>query len=293
MKKLDQFFTKQEVANTCVKNLLSIIEIKSDDKFLEPSAGNGDFVRALKVCGHKCQAIDLEPKNKNIQQGNFFHYKGKEQIVFGNPPFGKRSKLALEFFHHAATFADVIAFIVPVQWKKWSIQSKLPRGWRLVLDETLEEASFYLPEGKDYKVRCCFQVWTTRAEGEDLKLREKPCSFHPDFEMWLYNNTRGAEKFFDYDWDVAVPRQGYVDYSRREFEKSKCEKTTQWIFFKAKNEMVLRRIINFDFFSLSKKNLITPGWGKADFVAAYKEAFSKKDQQPSQPSDREKKHSMS
>jgi len=275
-KLLDQFYTNPEIAKECLKKLNDLIDLNQFDHLLEPSAGTGSFYSLLDK--KKRIGLDIDPKLREIRKMNFFDYSPEKSgriATIGNPPFGKKSKLAIDFFNHASKFSEVIAFIVPLQWQKWSVQSKIGKEWSLILDQTLpEEAFIYL--GKPYKVRCCFQIWVKNDNRfPNLRMTQKLQTSHEDFEMYLYNNTQQALKFFDYDWDFAVPRQGYQDYSRREINKENCEKTTQWIFFKAKNDKVLNDLKKIDFEKLSKKNTSTPGWGKADLVEHYIKMYKK------------------
>ena len=87
--------------------------------------------------------------------------------------------------------------------------------------------------------------------------------------MAVQQHTPGALKVFDHDFDFAVPRQGYQDYSRRETSADRCERTKQWILFKAGTAAVLDRLLGMDFAALSQNNTITPGFGKADVVKEY------------------------
>lgn len=119
-------------------------------------------------------------------------------IAIGNPPFGKRSKLAIEFFNHCAKFCHTIAFIVPVQFQKYGVQSHLDKDFHLIYEELLNPTSFE-NNGKDLTVRCCFQIWTKKKGWTDLRIKEAPATSHPDFEMFLYNNTPETRKYFDYD----------------------------------------------------------------------------------------------
>lgn len=274
-KELDQFYTAPEIARECVNLLKKHVDYNSFDLMIEPSAGEGVFLKLMDP--NKRLGLDLDPKDEEIVKQNFFDYQApahKKILILGNPPFGKRSKLSIDFFNHASTFADTIAFIIPLQWRKWSVQSKIVQGWKLILDHTLKEKAF-IHEGKPYGVRCAFQIWV-KGDGPSLRMADKLPTEHKDFTMYLYNNTRQAEKYFDMDWDFAVPRQGYADYSRRETSKDNCERTTQWIFFKAKNKAVEKRLKNIDFEKLAMKNTSTPGWGKADIVELYSRIYSKK-----------------
>lgn len=196
----------------------------------------------------------------------------KKQIVFiGNPPFGKKSKLAIDFLNTALSYSNIVGFILPIQFKKWSVQSKIKKDAKLIFEQNLPENAFEF-NGKDYKVRCCFQIWILESFSHtlnDLRIKSKPKTYHEDFEMYQFNRTKEAEKYFDYNWDFAVPRQGYLDYTFKSYSKNECNFKYQWIFFKAKNDTVLERLKNIDFVKLSKKNTGIPGFGKADVIEEY------------------------
>jgi len=277
MNDLDQFYTKIDVAKQC----LDVLEqnVVMDNCFiLEPSAGTGAFLKYLKYDYYAC---DIEPKGENIECKDFLKDdifdklpKDKHIIVLGNPPFGKRSKLALEFIEKAFTYSDTIGFILPVQFLKYLTQKQIRNDARLIYSEILEPESF-IHDDKSYSVRCCFQIWTINDDKPDLRLRIAPKISHEDFEMWQYNNTKQALKYFDkdvYGWDFAVPRQGYQDYTIRETNPDKMDRRKQWIFFKAKNQEVLMKLISLDFDKLSKKNTSTPGFGKADVIEEYEKS---------------------
>ena len=125
---LDQFYTKPEVAELCC----NLMDFSKYNKILEPSAGTGVFLELLPE--DKRIGIDLEPKHPEITKQDFFLYKGTEDLVIGNPPFGRVSSLAIKFFNHAATFADTIAFIIPRTFRRVSVQNKLNLHFHLVED---------------------------------------------------------------------------------------------------------------------------------------------------------------
>lgn len=279
-KELDQFYTKQEVALKLCKILKEKLKINLEKyTFLEPSAGFGSFVEALKQTFKepKIEAIDLEPKSFEIKEQDFFTYLPKEQniITIGNPPFGKRATLATKFFNHASDFSDYIAFIVPLQFEKWSVQKNLNKDFKLIFSQVLEPNSFIF-NGKDCHIRCCFQIWTRRPSKVDLRLKEAPPTTHKDFEMWQYNNTPEAKKYFNkqkYKWNFAVARQGFYDYGHYIMQEDELNPKVQYIFFKANNEQILQNLKSLDFGKLSHKNTTIPGFGKADVIAEYKRIF--------------------
>ena len=159
--------------------------------------------------------------------------------------------------------------------KKYSAQNQINPKAKLIYSMDLDENSF-LFEDSEYSVRCCLQIWSLDFTDFDLRISSPPVTKHPDFEMWQYNNTRLAEKYFDketYNWDFAVPRQGYKDYKIMESDPDKMDRRTQWIFFKAKDKKILKRLKDIDFDMLSKKNTSTPGFGKADVIQEYINLF--------------------
>lgn len=285
----DQFYTQDHVAEQCLDNLLNVLTRQSDyllDEtfFVEPSAGDGAFLRALdKAHYNNYYACDIDPHHSRIVQRDFLEddlskeLPPKSQaIVIGNPPFGRRASLAAKFINQAFKYVDTVAFILPLQFQRYSAQAKLHSSARLIFDSNLASDSFIF-KGKSHSVRCCFQIWTTRSFGQDLRFRSAPATTHPDFEMWQYNNTREAEKYFDrkkYQWDFAVPRQGYKDYSARATDPTLMDRHTQWIFFKASTPEVLDRLNRLDYNKLSQKNISIPGFGKADVVAEYNRLYN-------------------
>lgn len=140
----------------------------------------------------------------------------------------------------------------------------------------MEDYSF-IHNDKDSNIRCCFQIWTKlETSYPDLRIKTPPKTTHKNFEMFLHNNTKATLKYFDktkYEWNFAVPRQGYYDYSLRIEDEKELQKNIQYIFFKTEDKKVLENLKNIDFEKLSRKNTTIPGFGKADIVAYYEEVF--------------------
>lgn len=156
-KELDKFYTNKSASKRFLEMINSRIKLDKYDNIIEPSAGAGAILRLLPK---HAIGVDIEPEADGIIKSDFFDYEYPEgkSITIGNPPFGNRSKLAVEFFKHASKYSSAIAFIVPVTWEKFSIHRQLPEGWHLIHNERLPEDSFEL-EGKPYRVRCTMQLW--------------------------------------------------------------------------------------------------------------------------------------
>ena len=280
-KELDQFFTTPEVAKECVKSLLNVLpELGySECSFLEPSAGGGSFLEAARFFEKDVIGYDIDPKREDIYYADFLNDdllnlpSREDLVIIGNPPFGKRSQLAVDFINRGFKYSDTIAFVLPVQFIKYLTQKRIVSGARLVYQELLAPQSFtYLD--KPYSVRCVFQIWTIRDEMNDLRIRQAPATKHKDFEMFIYNCVPEALYMFDLDWDFAVHRQGWVDFTP--IDKNSADnlsKKKQWMFFKSDNPEILQRLKKIDFNKLGEKNTSVKGFGKADVVEEYNKLY--------------------
>lgn len=282
---LDKFYTQEHVAKQCFEFLHSQLNISENAIYLEPSAGAGSFINLL---SHYI-ALDIAPEDDRIKKQDYLKYEVDKEnfITIGNPPFGNRSKLAIDFFNKAATMSDVIAFIVPVSFMKWSVQKKLSSNFALYNYLYLEPESF-TSNGKPYSIRTVFQIWVKKGgqydNGINLRLTKQPPISHEDFKIWQYNATPESVKYIEEDWKYATYRQGYHDYNqiftRKNYdyikEKMTADKKKQQFFFiKPLTEEAENLILNMDFNALAERNTATPGFGKGDFVSYYIERKNK------------------
>ena len=285
----DKFYTKPEIADDLIKFLLSKVDIDKNDIIIEPSAGNGSFSNNSNLINYRVEAYDILPENKNVKKMNWFDYKPMKEdyVVIGNPPFGERSLLAIDFFNKAS-FANLIAFVLPVSFCKYSTQKMLDENFKLAFEIKLPQESF-LDNGKDYSVRTVFQIWIKKNSKYDIfekdyRKNTPPDKNHKDFKIWQYNATKQSENVIEEDWEYAVYRQGYHDYGKIFTKKDKeyikncmigCKETNykkqQFFFIKPLNEYAETIIKKMDFNELAERNTATPGFGKADFVEHYKE----------------------
>lgn len=291
---LDQFYTNPHESDNFVEQSKDVFKSLGykNIKWLEPSAGSGNFLNSLKKVYKEIEykAFDLEPKNINfnieekdyleVTKRNLKGFDRDKLIVIGNPPFGKRAKLAIDFFNHSCKFSDTIAMIFPLQFRKWSVQSNLNDSYKLIEDLDVPKGSF-LVGGAEYDVNTCFQIWTKReTKMSDLRIKEKPKITHDDFEAFIHNNTSTTMKFFDkdeYGWEFAVHRQGYYDYGQIVEDESfiRQHSNRQWIFIKPRNKTISKRLRKIDYERLSKMNTTIPGFGKADLIKEYIDKYDK------------------
>lgn len=167
--KFDEYFTKPEISKILFKKTCEIIsKYENLTKFtwLEPSVGDGCF---FEILPKKKIGIDINETKFNTIKSDFLKYELPKipLIIIGNPPFGHRGVLALEFIKHAQN-ADFIAFILPMFFQslgKGSIRYRVP-NLNLIYEQTLPQNSFYTPDGKDVDVKCCFQIWSKNHKNE-------------------------------------------------------------------------------------------------------------------------------
>lgn len=183
---LDQFYTKPEVAKYCYEKFKKVAKELGVDLskyiFIEPSAGCGCFSQLLPK--KKRILIDLEPKkikgieNSGIIKSDYLKWYptklNKKYIVIGNPPFGVRGKLALNFMNKSYPYADMVAFILPQLFNSdgKGVAGKRVVGYKLAYNEHLPPNSFMYPDGSDIAINTVFQVWT-KINIDKIKIKPK------------------------------------------------------------------------------------------------------------------------
>lgn len=264
--KLDQYYTSPETAKQLTKLFQS--HLPEDCLIIEPSAGKGAFLPAD-------MAFDIDPRHPDVEQMDFLTFDfgnslDRDTTAFvGNPPFGFKGLLALDFVNKCLSLGTMVGFILPIQAARWAWQCQVDPRAKLILQHDLGMESFEF-EGKPYPVRCVFQIWTTQpSQVDDLRIKVKPPTSHSDFDCWSYNATKEAMKYWDEPWEFAVPRQGWRDYSQKLYDGSQCDKRLQWMLIAPKTPEARERLLRLDFEALSKLNSGRPGFGKADLVEAY------------------------
>jgi hypothetical protein len=256
---LDQFYTKPEIAKKCC----DLMDFNQYSSILEPSAGTGVFLDFLPP--EKTKGIDLDPKRDDIEQCDYFKYKGTESLVIGNPPFGRVSSMAIKFFNYSATFADTIAFIIPRTFRRVSIQNKLSLDFHLVKDIEIPIGSF---EPLSMKAKCCFQVWERRDKPREKIELEMT---HPDFEVVSYITVDGK---------VAAPSN--IDFAVRAYGGNIGQVSLDidelapksWHFIRSPiAEDLIDRFEKLDYYPLASWTARQDSIGKGDLIYLYNKKF--------------------
>lgn len=279
-KECQKFYTRPDVVTLCLDiyaTALAALGVDPDRvMYLEPSAGAGAFTDEITRRGWGCVSADLAPEAAGIIQADFLAddlsaHLPNEVFVVGNPPYGKRAKTALGFLDKAFTYSDTVGFILPIQFEKYLTQKHVRQDARLVSSTVLPDDSF-TENGRIRNVRSVFQVWTLRPGEEDIRIRTAPPVSHPDFTMNIYNCTQQSRWVLTADFDFAVLRQGWADFTPVDHGTALCPRK-QWMTFSSDDPIVVDRLRTLDFNELGRKNTSVRGFGKADVVSEYTRLF--------------------
>ena len=179
VKDKDQYYTKPETARWCYDMFLDVakkLEINLNDYcFIEPSAGCGCFYDLLP--SRRKIGMDIDPSVQGILKADFLQWtpsRKRRYIVIGNPPFGLRGHLALQFINHAYDFADMVAFVLPQLFASdgKGVPAKRVRGYVLASSVPLPANSFSYPDGSSVDIHTLFQIWT-KVGTEKIRSRQR------------------------------------------------------------------------------------------------------------------------
>ena len=225
--------------------------------FIEPSCGMGAF-------------LNLMPSNKigiDIIFGtDFFEWdfpKGRT-IVIGNPPFGRKGKLAMQFLNRCSKHCEVVAMILPSIFSKYTFINRVHPMMHLKYETTVTE--FDRPDeiGKGPKVNCVFQIWEKSTELRPKIVRHTSCD---DFDMIHrhYSRTSPDERERLKSYDFAI--------SQIEGRIRNCEDVTAGsVYFIKDNtpDKTVRSVMErIDFSDLSKHHVGATSLTNADIIEGY------------------------
>lgn len=180
---IDKYYTKDSVVQLCVNYIKEKLLIDENDLVIEPSAGDGSFIEAIKTISHNYEFYDLEPENDEIVKQNYLDYdtsdiqeKYDKIHIIGNPPFGRQSSLAIKFIKKSCEFCNSVSFILPKSFKKESLKKIFPINFHLIFEIDLPKNSF-LVEGVEHDVPCIFQIWEKKNYNRDACEKLEPIGF--------------------------------------------------------------------------------------------------------------------
>ena len=180
---IDKYYTKEDIVEICKIQILKCINFKENDLVIEPSAGNGSFIKIIKELTKNYKFYDLIPENEEIVEQDFLLLDINEIIepyrkihIIGNPPFGRQSSLAIQFIKKCCEFAHTISFILPKSFKKDSSKAKFNKFFHLVHEKDLPKNSFSV-NGEDCDVPCVFQIWKKKKTKRVIPDKLEPKNF--------------------------------------------------------------------------------------------------------------------
>lgn len=180
---IDKFYTKTDVANTCITYIKEHLSIHKKDLIIEPSAGNGSFIEGIKTLSDNYLFYDISPENPEIEktdflQNTYHHLRNKHDKIHivGNPPFGRQATLAIKFIKKCCEFSDSISFVVPKSFKKESMQKAFSLCFHKIFEIDLPEKCFMI-NGKEYTVPCIFQIWEKKDTYRNISQKLEPKNF--------------------------------------------------------------------------------------------------------------------
>lgn len=235
----EQYYTPLSIANEILDRALSDFDLSEKSVFLEPAGGTGAFVDAAIQKGFtNIVSMDIEPKHQLVSLGDFLSadLSVSHAVCVTNPPFGRNNSLSVPFFNKAAQYSDLIVFVVPRSWRKWSVLNRLDMRFHLVDDWNL--ATDYVDEAGEKthgagNLRTCVQVWrrdSSRVRSPivipDFGLIEKTSPEKADVSLTLFGYGCGTVKedfqrvpnttqaFFRLRHPRALEALNSVDFSR-------------------------------------------------------------------------------
>ena len=110
----DKYYTSPDLAKYCVEKTKEIVGEENITEYIEPSAGSGVFLDYL---NKSYLAYDIDPDDDRITKADWLlvdlDYK-RGRCIIGNPPFGNRNTLIVQFYKKAVSMCDYISFILPL-----------------------------------------------------------------------------------------------------------------------------------------------------------------------------------
>ena len=254
-KEKDQFFTPSFTSKYCYSKFKEVIktyqDCEKDYTFIEPSAGNGVFLKLLR---HERRiGFDIEPQFGEIKEQDYLNWipvENKKYVVIGNPPFGLRGNLALKFINHSSKFADYVCFILPQLFESdgKGVPRKRVLGLNLIHSEKLD-TNFESPDGNNIKVQCIFQVWSKFHKNEKYIISEKKNKI-----IKIYSLSNGGtpsttrNKKMHYKCDIYIPSTCFGKENMKYYETFEIlprQKGYGIVFLKDK-EQNLKKFKNID-----------------------------------------------
>jgi len=261
----EDFFTPPETVARCLELVEKFHPLDEFSAIVEPSAGAGAFLEQLPK--HSRIGLDINPRHPEVIPADFITWtpptaSGKV-LTIGNPPFGHRAALAVKFLEVACEYSDVVAFILPRSFRKYTFQNRVNLHFHL--DDEFDCEHFETATKQSVIVKSVFQVWQ-RQPNQRQKI--VPPKSHQDFELTHAHLSRTSPAKLQYlrnEFDFAIPQVG-ANFTPR--NPDQVTKGSYW-FVKAHHNNVQRTFEILDFSFLDDMNTAHKSISKGDIITAY------------------------
>ena len=175
-------------------------------------------------------AYDIEPEDSKIIKQDFLdlnlEYK-KDRCIIGNPPYGEKNVLAVQFFKQAINMCDYISFILPI--------SQLNNNYQMFEFDLVYSEDLGLKNYSNRELRCCFNIYKRPDSGFNGK---------PNYKLKdviIKENRRTGQQISDMeDYDIGICSFGSGIIGRIPERKGQYAKE---FYFKIHNQELKGKII--------------------------------------------------
>lgn len=208
---LDKYYTPDALVEKCVETVRQVLKGAKVTHIIEPSAGNGAFLKKLPK--DITVGYDIEPEHKDVLKQDYLElelpYK-KGRLIIGNPPFGSRLSLAQKFFKKSIELGDYIAFILPIS-QLWNTNSLFE--FDLIYSEDLGKQKY-----SDRNLHCCFNIYKRHEDGLNSRPKNKLKAL-----KIVRQDSKGYSEFEDFDIRMCYWGNGSAGKILKEGENYSAE----------------------------------------------------------------------
>ena len=140
-------------------------------------------------------AYDIEPEDNRIIKQDFLEleleYK-KGRCVIGNPPYGTRNTLSVQFFKKSIQLSDYIAFILPI--------SQFNNNQQMYEFDLIHSENLGIHIYTDRELNCCLNVYKRPLN----ELNKKPNYKLKDVEVIEYRRNGNYKKPDVFDFGMCA-----------------------------------------------------------------------------------------
>jgi hypothetical protein len=154
--------------------------------------------------------------------------KMRFDVVIGNPPYGSGGNLAIKFLNKCAELSDDIRMVLPLSFKKVSVQNKVRLD--LIIADERELPLDTFPNG----IRAVYQRWVPTDTPREKVILPRT---HEDFEFLRYEDRFDANVFIgEYGCGPSgrVKTENFTHYAKGHY------------FIKAKDQSVIDKLVSLE-----------------------------------------------